>query len=237
MKIKTEFDETIQDEKPKNVDYQLLMLKILEDDTYFERKIKKIREQFQIPSNGYKRTEKDTKEVEARGPDFEDKLQNEIFELRYKYHFPAEWVVSLFHYVLFNIFIFMKVSETEIFEEKELYRKLVGKRRKYLGTDTSILIQINTDLKLSNLINQIKEKYPQIKSFFKEDRFNEPIKKIPVKNLDIYKKIYDLRIRKKKKFKDIAEELFEIGCTCSDSEVRAMLVRYQKLIKSLRKKE
>lgn len=43
MKIKVEFDETIQEENQKNVDYQILMLKILEDDAYFERKIKKIR--------------------------------------------------------------------------------------------------------------------------------------------------------------------------------------------------
>lgn len=236
MKIKVEFDETIQEENQKNVDYQILILKILEDDAYFERKIKKIREEFQIPNNGYKRTEKDTKKVEARGLDFEDKLQNEIFELRYKYHFPAEWVVSLFHYVLFNTFIFMKVSETEIFEEKELYRKLVGKRRKYLGTDTSILIQVNTDLKLSNLIDQIKKKYPQIKSFFEENRFNEPIKKIPVKNLNLYKKIYDLRVRKKKKFEFIADQFSEIK-DFSDSEVRIMFYRYKEMINSLRKKE
>jgi predicted methyltransferase len=87
------------------------------------------------------------------------------------------------------------------------------------------------------LIDQIKEKYPQIKSFFEENRFNESIKKIPVKNLNLYKKIYDLRIRKKKKFKDIAEELIKSNYCYSDSELRAMLVRYEKLIKSLRKKE
>lgn len=235
MKIKVEFDETVQEENPKNIDYQLLILKILEDDAYFEKRIKEIREKLQIPKNGYKRTEKDIKKVENE--DLEDKVLNEIFTLRDKYHFPAEWSVSLFHYVLFNRFIFMKVNEIEIFEEKELYQKLVGKREKYLGTDTSIFIKVNADSNFNNLIEQIKQEYPKIQSFFDKNRFCEPIKKISVKNLDIYKKIYTLRIREKKMFKDIADELAKSNYYFSESEVRAMLTRYEKIIKSLRRKE
>ncbi len=236
MKIKVEFDETIQEEDPKNVDYQLLILKILEDDTYFERKIKEIRTKFQIPRNGYKRTEKDIKIIENKG--FEDDLQTEIYVLRDKYYFPAEWSVSLFHYVLFNRFVFAKVNEIEIFEEKKLYQNLVGKRKKYLGTDSSIFIKINADSNFDNLVKKIKQEYPQIKAFFNENRFCEPIKKIPVKILDTYQKIYDLKVRKNKSLTFIADELEKNNGRClSENEVSAMLNRYRKLIKKLRRKE
>lgn len=235
MKIKVELDESVTEEVPGYVDYELSMLKILEDDTYFERKIKEIRKKLQIPKNGYPSTEETFNKIENRN--FEDKALKETSILRHKYHLPSEWTVFLYHYVVLNKVILTKVNEIEIFEEKALLKKLSEGRERYVEEDSSILIKINADLNLNSLIKQIKIGYPQIKEFFEKKKFYGPIKKVSVKNLDRYKKIYDLRIRKNKKIKDIAESLVKNDNFRADSDVRAMLIQYKKLIKNLRKEK
>lgn len=248
MKIKTAFE----DKYYALTDSEDTLLKMLEDDDYFENQVKKIRKKCNIKKyvkidfekareeyfHSLKKSLIPDKILKLFVIDDDTKILVLSIKLFSKYkNFSSNWLISFYIFIKYDIFlIFKKNEKIEILSGSELKNIFDDEIKKVLPKHR-IYIEIKENLNKTELIEFVKEKF---------DAEIKPIleKTIVVKETTVLKNMPIIEVSKlinkfskiKKTSSQIADYINDkFNIALSDSRVRDIHSEYLKQIKNLRK--
>lgn len=247
MNIKTIFEN----KKCFLTDNESTLLKMLEDDIYFENYIKKIRKKYNLKKfskidlskvkeeffHNLNKTLNPNKKLELISVDSDTEIFLLSIKLFFKYkNIPPNWEISFYIFIKYNVFpVFQKSEKIEVISGSELkdifddeIKKVLPKHRVY--------IEIKENLNKTELIDFIKKNFnTQIKPALEKTLVYK--EKATLKNLSIIdtsKLINNLsKSKTSSQIADYINDKFNIAL--SDSRVRDIHSEYLKQIKNLRK--
>lgn len=218
-------------------------ISLLEDDEYFENKVKLIRDTFHISlKEGYIETDTIFHDYFTRfkKSNLEDTTNKEIIAINNlvkEYKLATVWNYSLFSYIFYGFMILFPEPQTiEIKDDRQVTKEyqISDDPITWVHPNDDVHLIIHTRTNKTDLINTIK-KWPNIDKLLGSISLPKSLyPKLNIPNLETYRLIYKLK-KEGKKSPQIADKLtmvYKKGF--SDSSIRDMHSTYLEHIRNLR---
>lgn len=214
-----------------------LFISMLEDDPYFEMKVKKVREKFKIKNFPNKL------HIDESKLNTSNELFNDVFDICDEYSISlTTWLFPFVSYIKYNKLIFPEFyGGIFLMTTGNVYDYITKGDPFWQFPDDDFVMILDKHMEKTEFLKEAEELYDKFLYKMPSYFFETETPDINIKILSIYKEIYDLKNRNKEilslkrgKFVKIADILSDRhGTIYDDVDVRVMYDRYQKALLKL----